>query len=99
MAKKGKEPMRFGTKMVIISLGGMVSYTLLLYSIVIMNMLLGTNVEMPTEWNNYIFAFLTVEIVSLACLRLPEKVKSKYEKDDSDEKKESKDESEQVRKP
>ena len=84
MAKKKKEKMRFGTKMVILSLGGMISYTLLLYSIVILNITMGTDMAMPEDWNGYIFAFLTVEIVSLACLRLPEKVKSKYEKDDDD---------------
>lgn len=77
--------MRFGTKMVIISMGGMVSYTLLLFSIVLLNVVFGTDAHMPEEWNGYVFAFLTVELVSLAALRMPEKVKSKYEKEDDDE--------------
>ena len=82
---KPKEKMRFGTKMVIISMGGMVSYTLLLALLAILDIFLGTDIQMPTDWNGYVFAFLTVEIVSIAALRMPEKVKSKYSKDEKED--------------
>lgn len=81
---KTREKMRFGTKMVIVSMGGMVSYTLLLALIALLDIFLGTDVQMPSDWNGYVFAFLTVEIVSIAALRMPEKVKSKYSKEDDD---------------
>ena len=83
---KPKEKMRFGTKMVILSMGGMVSYTLLLALLAILDIFLGTDIQMPSDWNGYVFAFLTVEIVSIAALRMPEKVKSKSAKDDEKEK-------------
>ena len=83
--KPKKEKMRFGTKMVIISMGGMVSYTLLLFFLALLSLATGQDISMPNDWNGYIFAFLTIELVSLAALRMPEKVKSKYEKEDKDD--------------
>ena len=82
--KPKKEKMRFGTKMVIISMGGMVSYTLLLFFLALLSLATGQDISMPNDWNGYIFAFLTIELVSLAALRMPEKVKSKYEKEEPD---------------
>lgn len=76
-----KKPLRFSSKLVIASATAIISYTLIMFWLAFTNIQNGMDVWPPVELTVSWYAFWTVELVSLATIKVT-KVRNKYESDD-----------------
>lgn len=78
------KPLRFSSKLVIASVTAIISYTAVMFWLAFTNIQNGMDVWPPVELTISWYAFWTVELVSLATIKVT-KVRNKYESEDSSE--------------
>ena len=77
-----KPKISFSSKLVAASVTAIVVYTAIMIWLTLINIANGTNIWPPTELTALWYAFWTVEIVSLATIKVS-KVRNKYEKEET----------------